>query len=79
MDTDVFRHQADEILAMQRVWFDLALDGHRVAQKQAETVMAASREALLLQRDQQEAWGRMALDLWFGKQSKPAPARAEQP
>jgi hypothetical protein len=76
MDTDLFRHQADEILAMQRVWFDLALDGQRLFQKQTETVMAASREALLLQRDQQEAWGKMTLDLCFGKQAKPA--KAEQ-
>ena len=47
MNTDVFRHQAEEALAIQRVWFDLALDGHRIAQKQAEAAVAASRELVL--------------------------------
>lgn len=72
MNTDIFRHQADEALALNRVWFDLALDAHRIARKQSEAVIAASQEALLFQRDQQEAFGKMVLDLWFGKSERPA-------
>lgn len=72
MNTDIFRHQAEEALAINRVWYDLALDAHRIARKQSEAAIAASQEAMLFQRDQQESFGKMVLDLWFGKGERTA-------
>jgi hypothetical protein len=59
---EAVQQQTDQALDLHQVWFDLALQGHQLLQKQTDAMFAATREITSAQRDSQQAFAKMFFD-----------------
>lgn len=58
------QNASPETLDPAQVWFDLALQGHRLMQKQTDAFFAASREITAAQREAQRDAAAAVTRLW---------------